>query len=724
MKKTAAAVLLALSALAPGLRAVTPQKWEARSMEDFLKGKLEGLSLSYDGILSLAAREDKIAGPAEDFYLSLLALPDGTIFLGTGHGGKVYKIGKDGKAELYFQAPEMDITCLAMDKKGLLYAGTSPNGRIYKIEEKGKADQFFKPGEKYIWDIEFLESGSLLAAVGESGGIYQISEKGEGQLILKAEENHILCLKVTESGDIIAGSGGGGSVYRLAPGGKNSLIFESPYEEIKSIILDKEGQIYAAASGTPVKARREEPSAAAAVPVKLDTGVSLTVSTSGGVLSESAGHLGAAAASREPGALFKIGADGLARRIWNSQDEMVYSLSWNEAQDRILIATGSKGRIYALGKDEKASLLLQENSEQVYALSPAGAKTYVLANNPSTLSIVFSEQRAEGEYLSAVVDAKTVSSWGKLEWEADLPAGTMLQILSRSGNTLEPNKNWNEWSPPYQKKEEQILSPKARYLQLRILFRSQAGNASPFFRKVSLFYLQSNIAPVVNRLDALAPNEVFLKLPEQDDLIWGLAGTSQKEPKKEESRAMILARKAQRKGYQTFTWDAEDENGDQLSYTISARKEDENQWRVLEEDWRETIYAFDTVTLPDGIYLIKVDASDAPSNPAGAELKKEKISRALVIDNSLPVIGNLAVARNGNALDVAFQAEDGFSSIEKVEFLVRPGDWKTVFPADGICDSKQESFKFRIMLSARSDNLLIIRVQDRHGNVGVARQVF
>ncbi len=461
-------------------------------------------------------------------------------------------------------------------------------------------------------------------------------------------------------------------------------------------------------------------------PVRLDSGVTLTVSARGGAPGQVSGPgaPAATAASREPGALYQIGPDGMARRIWNSPDEMVYSLSWDEKQNRLLMATGGMGRIYAVGGDEQVSLLLQENSEQVYALHAQAARTYVLANNPSYLSFLSPEQRSSGEYLSAVIDAKTISSWGRLEWEADLPAGTTLQVFSRSGNSLEPNKTWNDWSPPYQKKEEQVLSPKARYFQFRILLRSQAGNVSPLFHRLSLFYLQANVAPVVNRIEVLAPNEVYLKLPEQDDVILGLAGTPLKEPGRDDSRPAFMGRRTQRKGYQTLTWSAEDENGDALAYTISARREDENQWRILEQGRREEIYTFDTLTLPDGTYSFKVEAWDAPANPSGNELKGEKVSQALVIDNSLPVIKNLTVAKNGRILEVAFQAEESFSFIEKAEFLVRPGDWKVVFPADGISDSKMESFKFRITLPPDSDNLLTIRIVDSHGNVGVARQVF
>ena len=47
----------------------------------------------------------------------------------------------------------MDVTCLAVDRKGVLYAGTSPNGKIYKISAQGKAEEFFNPNEKYIWSL-------------------------------------------------------------------------------------------------------------------------------------------------------------------------------------------------------------------------------------------------------------------------------------------------------------------------------------------------------------------------------------------------------------------------------------------------------------------------------------------------------------------------------------------------------------------------------------------
>jgi len=718
MKKTLFIIFIGIVVLASSLEGVAPRKWELRDKDAFLKGKLDGISISSEGVLTLAPREDRVEGPAEDFYLSFLVSPDGTAFLGTGHGGKIYRLAKDGKVDLFFQAPEMDVTCLAQDSQGTLYAGTSPNGKIYKITGKDQSEVFFNPGEKYIWDLVFADSGAVLAAVGEGGGVYRISPKGEGQLILKAEENHILCLKKDEKGGFIAGSSGVGVLYRLSPEGRTSVLFESPFEEVKSLAVDKEGQIYVAAGGSPSRTKKEAPAEAA---TRVSTDVTVTVSASP---QPSAAPV-PSAAQREPGALFRVRSDGIAKKLWESEDEFIYALHWDEAEKKLIFGTGNNGRIYSLDKDEKTSLLLQEPSEQAYALIPLGQRVYVLANNPSRLSLIFPEQRFNGEYLSDVLDTKTVSSWGKLEFEAELPAGTTLQLQTRSGNSFEPNSLWSDWSPPYQKGEEQILTPKARYLQLKILFKTQSGKASPSFRRAELFYLQANLAPVVKKLGLLPPNEVYLKPPEQDEVIWGASDMPLKqEGKKEEVKSSLLAKKVERKGYQTIIWEAEDENEDDLAYSIFIREEGETIWRVLKEDWSDSLFAFDTVSFPDGLYFIKVEASDIGFNPPGSELKAEKISQPLTIDNSLPAIKNFTAVKEGNRIEVSFQAEDSFSALEKAEYLIRPGEWRVVFPVDGICDSKQESFKFTVLLPANADNLITVRVIDRHHNVGVFRQAF
>ncbi|GAH36853.1 unnamed protein product, partial [marine sediment metagenome] len=333
----------------------------------------------------------------------------------------------------------------------------------------------------------------------------------EGKLILKAEENHILCLKRDTDGDLFAGSGGKGLLYRISKAKKASILFESPHEEIKSIALDKEGNIYAAASGVVIKPKQEE------TPVSLirETAVTVSPSTPGTkeVLS---------LVRKQPSALYKIDKQGIAKRLWHSSEELIYSLLWNEKEGKLIFGTGDKGRIYSIDKDEKISLVVQKKSELVYLLLPYDSKIYFLSNNPSDLSIFYPTQRFSGEYLSRVMDTRTISSWGRIEWEATIPSGSTLQFQTRSGNSSNANKTWSNWSPPYQKKQgEQALSPRARYIQFKVMFKTQSGKRSPLLQKVSLFYLQANVAPVIKKIEVLPPNEIYLKPPEQEEIIWG-----------------------------------------------------------------------------------------------------------------------------------------------------------------------------------------------------------
>lgn len=718
MKKIFAAVCLGVIFVTLLSVAVQPQKWELRSIDDYLNGEFDGISISYDGILSLSPDEETMEAPAEEFFLSLLVTQGDTIYLGTGHDGKIYRKTGNSSFELYFKVPEQDIYCLAQDSKGNLYAGSSPNGKVYKITAQGKGEPFFNPQERYIWDLKFDEEGVLLAAVGESGGIYAINERGEGQKFLDSEENHILCLAMSSKGGLYAGSGGKGRLYRISPQKRASILYESPFEEIKSIALDGAGNVYVSAGGRTIRPKTEEKPPVAA---RTDAEVSITVTPAGLSAAEAQ-----APAQIQPSAIFRVSPEGIAKNLWSSSEELIYSLLWDGVKNSLIFGTGHKGRVYAIDSNEKVSLIVQKHAEQVYLLQPHRSRIYMLSNNPSILSIISPEQRFEGEYSSHVFDAKILSSWGRIEWMSEVPSGTTLQFQTRSGNSSEPNETWSEWSPPYQRNEgEQILNPKSRYLQFRVIFKSQSGKISPRLHKTSLVYLQTNLPPVITKVELLPANVVFLKLPEQTEQIQGAdQDIAEKAKNANKTMSYVASKKAERKGYQTVAWDASDENGDLLVYSLAIRNENEKQWRSLKNNWEEDIFAFDTLSFPDGVYFIKVEAHDAPSNPLGRELQAEKISQPLVIDNSLPLVRNFQVVREKNAIKVSFAAEDSFSPIQEVKFLVRPNSWQVVFPVDGICDSKKEEFDFSVTLPLNFDDMITVKVEDTKGNIGVHRATF
>ncbi len=735
--RIAAKVVLAtllVFACGSALLAVVPKKWDLRTKEDWLKGKFTGVSVSSEGVLSLAPKEAIMAAPAEEFFMSVLDAGDGVTYLGTGHGGKIYRIGRDGKAEQYFQVPEMDVTCLVQDGKGTLFAASSPNGKIYRITGKDKGEVFFDPAEKYIWDLAFTNSGLLWAAVGEAGGLYVITPQGEGRMFFKANENHILCLEKTASGDFIAGSGGRGIVYRITGEGKASVIFETPYEEVRSLAVDPDGRIYAAASGTPsaLKGARPLEAEPSEAPVRLDADVSITVSAQAVAAApvqekkQARPVEATSATARDAGAVYLIERDGMARTIWSSADEMVYSLVLKPNDGGVVFGTGGNGRLYSVDRAGRSSMLLQLGSEQVYRVLPInGGRMRVIGNNPCYLGDVLPEQSFSGEYLSPVLDASMVSTWGRIAWEADVPSGASIQFQTRSGNTAEQNSTWSDWSPLYSKAGDMVLSPKSRYLQFKAVFRTQAGRSVPALSRTYLYYLQANTAPVFTRFEMLPPNEVLLKLPDQEDVILGaernLADTRKD---KDEFKIAYLQKKARRDGFRTVTWDAADGNGDDLEYAVSIRREDEKDWRRIESGVRDGVFAFDTLSFPDGSYYLRIEASDAPSNPVDGVLTTEKISPIFVIDNSQPVFKNFKAVRNAQSLDIQFDVEDGYSPIEEVKYLVRPDEWRVAFPVDGVCDSRGETYHFTVKLPAGADNMISVRARDAQDNVGVFRQNF
>ena len=725
--KRARLLLGAVLLLAAAAAAVAPRQWTLRTFDDFLRGKSEGIAIEADGGLALAPPEDKIDGPSEDFYLSWALDSDGTGYLGTGHGGKIYRLGKDGKAELYFQTSEMDVTCLLTGPKGVLYAGTSPNGRIYKITAPGKGQELFNPEERYIWDLVLSPAGSLLAAVGESGGIYEISPEGSGRPVFKSDQNHILCLKLGSDGALTAGSGGAGLVYRLEKnGGKTVVVFETPFEEVRAAAFDPEGNLYVSAGGTIKAPRGEAVSAPAAVPGGVDVSIAVSAAAQAAVpAGPAAARPAVVAGLKEPGAVYRIGRDGLARRIWFSPEEQVYTLFWNEAEGKLYFGTGPKGRLYTLDRREKAALLLQSEAEQAYACVPDGPRFYLLSNNPAGLSRISPGRRLSGEYQGPVWDANLTSQWGRIEWEAVVPEGGALQIQSRSGNTAEPGPTWSDWSPPCRNADgEPILSPKGRYLQVRALFKSTSAESGPVLSKLNVNFLQANAAPEVTRLEILGPHEVYLKPPDMNEAIWGLESRLPDAGTKPDEIRMIAAKKTERRGFRTIVWDGQDENGDVLEYAVALRKDGDTNWRTIEDRWAEEIFAFNTVHYPDGIYQVKVTASDALSNPEGMEKTGERTAGPLLIDNAAPEIRGLEIVRAEGRLTVSFTAVDAFSPVTDARVLLRPGDWRVVFPEDGIADSKSESYKLRLAIPNGADGLVTILVRDAAGNAAAVQRAF
>jgi flavin-binding protein dodecin len=170
---------------------------------------------------------------------------------------------------------------------------------------------------------------------------------------------------------------------------------------------------------------------------------------------------------------------------------------------------------------------------------------------------------------------------------------------------------------------------------------------------------------------------------------------------------------------QTFVWKAEDENDDRLQFDVSYRREGETAWKVLKRGMWDPIFVWDTTSVPDGTYLIKVSASDAPSNSPGAALIGELESVSFDVDNTAPKVEVQAPARSSARTIIAFTVRDEQSAVQRVEYSLDASRWRLVYPKDGIPDSRREEFEVALDDSEAARNV-IIRATDTMNNVATA----
>jgi hypothetical protein len=172
------------------------------------------------------------------------------------------------------------------------------------------------------------------------------------------------------------------------------------------------------------------------------------------------------------------------------------------------------------------------------------------------------------------------------------------------------------------------------------------------------------------------------------------------------------------KGLQTLAWKADDADGDRLTYALQYRSEGETTWHDLRTGLSDPLFVWDTTSVADGRYVIRVTASDNPSNPAERALVGDRDSDVVDVDNTPPQITS-AVVRAGTSVRLNVRVQDAHSPIQRLEYSIGGGNWQVVYPADGLADSPDE--RYEIALPAGTDtSRVVLRATDQFQNVSSA----
>ena len=659
------------------VHASTPVIWKLAGHGDFIRGETRGVSITGKGRLTLSPVLDLVFESNEPLIWSLAADSRGNLYAGTGNDGKLYRIDPSGRSEVFFDAEELEIRSVVIDRNDRVYAATFPDGRIHRIDPDGTHAVFFDPardggmngpdsesgsdpdggagngtgngpgdGTNYIWSLALDAGGGLYAGTGEQGRVYRIDEDGGVHLLAELEEAHVMALAVDGSGRLIAGTEPGGRVYRIAgisSGGAISVLHDSPYGEVNTLLVGKDGAVYAGALSGPRRGARggRAGTAGASMPppstgapddpggAPMLNAVQVTASA------EPADRPSVGGFATGGSVVFRIDPDGRVEEWWRSQTDVGLSLAIR-GENELLIGTGSSGRLYSVRERGVGTLLNELQESQITALSPDASDGVVVAtSNRGNLYRLRSTPVREGEYESDVRDTRGMARWGRIRWESEQPSGTSVRLFARSGNTDSPDQTWSEWTGPYTDPAGEALAcPPARYLQWKAVLGTENEEA-PTVSSVSASYLTRNNPPRVHAVTVYEPG-VYLR-----DSATGQVGQSTQTDLPPGIAAQVGGRgngrgqsassgsPTYRKGMRAVAVRASDPDGDGLSYEIYFRGVAEEMWKRLESERRTPSYSWDSETFPDGEYVLRVVASDAPSNPPDQALEAELPERAL-----------------------------------------------------------------------------------------------
>jgi hypothetical protein len=731
------------------------RRWRQSTYEEFLKGNAKGVAVRSDGHLELAPKFTLVSDADASYLWSLRTDTAGVLYAAGGSPAKVFRFEAGEKPKTVFESSDLLVQTIAFDAKGTLYVGTSPDGKVYKVSSSGEKSVFFDPKTKYIWNLAFAPDGTLFVATGDKGQIFAVASDGAGKLFYASDEAHIKILGFDSKGNLLAGTEPNGRVLRVTrknektekaastgdAAGEGFVLYETAKREVTALTVGNDGTIYVAAIGDKTRNNSSAPSAIIA------TSQGTTTITTSGV---SVSPQGTVPFLNFPpsisSSIYKLAPDAAPEELWASREDVVYTLGLN-ADGRLLAGTGNNGSLLGIDGRGVYAQLAKSGAGQITGITRNTAgKVFVCTANPGKVFSVGPEYEAEGTFESQSFDAKLFSQWGRLEWWGPAAAVSgagkpdskidskepRLEFFVRSGNTEDPGKEWSKWFGPYAKSGTAVEAPAARFFQWKAVIHD--GRAGDGIDWVSEAYLPKNVAPVIDGIAIQDPG-VRAQAPQ---VISGQSGSVVlRQPQPPNPSGIVITTTSstkfelqpqgtQQKGYQTVLWTPHDDNDDDLRYAIYFRGENEREWRLLKDNLDQKFYSWDTTTMPDGAYYLKIVATDAPSNPPALALKTERESERFEIDNTPPGIEKLQASPTGmNAdrslgvsYDFQFTATDTFSNIDRAQYSVDGGEWLLLAPVNGISDSRAEDYSFTVRRLPPGEHSIAVRAYDKFENVG------
>jgi sugar lactone lactonase YvrE len=657
---------VALASVAASAHAVTTRTWRITNYKDFDEGEATGVLLSSLGEASSGLGTTRVEVAEAAVYCSATA-PDGTVYLGTGDQGTIYAYQK-GKARKLAKLDAVLVSSLAVGPAGTLFAGTMPGGRVFTVDKEGRSRELTKLDAEHVWALAYDEGRqTLYAATGPAGRLFAVDVKaldrpppptGRARLVYDTGEKHLLSLVRGDDGALYAGSADQAIVYRImdSPGGARvQALHDFEGEEVRAIAR-RGPTLYVAVNefqkaSTSSSGTSTGPTGPRGTKMVLPQGSNAAASTGRD--------------RKGKGAIYRLDPDGRVEQLHALADGYFTALHVDNDGD-VYAASGSNGRVYLIHPDRTVITALDLPERQVLTLAFDGGEKLLGTGDAGAIYQLSLNPPKDASYTTKVLDAQFPARWGNVRWSGR--GG--LTVETRAGNTSHPDKTWSGWQAPSKLDKladvgvGRIASPGARYLQVRVGF----GGPRALLRDLTMYYLPLNQPPRVTEITV------------------GDEGAARKSSASRGVRPRSPVVK--------LRWKVENPDDDDLIYRLWFREENELNWKPLggPEPLTRSEYDWNTESIPDGNYVVRVVASDERANPKEIALEHSLSSSPFLVDNRKPELSELQI----NYPYASGRARDSFSTISELAYSIDGGDWQPFAPRDGIFDNPVEDFTVKL----------------------------
>jgi len=640
----------------------------------FAAGELNGTAVISSGALVPGVGTRRIALDAIPLAMSMTRAQNGDVFIGTGNDGKVLRMRGD-EITTFAATGQLLVASLAFGPDGTLHAGTLPSGNVVAISPTGEVRESIRlPGAQHVWALRYDTTRKVLfAATGPEGKLFAIDAAGRASVFYDADgASHVMDIALDGQGGVYAALSDEALLLHVTAPGRAEVVYDFPGTEITSIAL-RGAELAVAANTFPktgATATPTPPSTSTPTPPTPTPTPPTTTSRGTG-----------------KGQLWRVSTSGQARKLADVNDAHITAVQWADS-DTVFAALGHEGRVLRVKRDGTSAVWIDVDERQVLAIDLASTSPLLLTGDVGAVYRVLAGSAPERVWTSKPLDAAFHARWGELTWRG---AGT-ISLQTRAGNTDKPDVTWSDWSAPLTGAGP-IRSPAARFLQIRTKL---GESADTIVHAITAHYLPDNQNATVR--------EVQVK-----------SARSQRRPGSNDSPSTTAADTSSA-NYKA-TWDIDNPDEDALRYRLTFRAESQDLWRAMQRETDVLIakeFIWDTSSIPDGYYRVRVEASDENANPESRVQRATGESEPFLIDNHAPQVVGLKL-QSGR---LEGRAVDTMGPVSKLEYAIDGAPWKVFFPSDDLLDTADEAFSFTLSALPAGPHIIAVRATDTAGNVG------